>query len=316
MIFVNRLDGGRWNSEEGVGALASAVRGTPCWAGAIAPDAAECDALCDRFGLERLALDDALVPEHPPAFREFDHYVLMIVHAPESSERKATRKVALFLGADFVVSVVRAPLPLLAPLVERLRQHPDHYLRAPERIAQAHLAFMADVFEERVDELIDATEKLDGEAMEGARPDFLERLHKLRRRSSHFARVVRAQRDACQSIARGDVRFFSREILPFLRDAADHMLRVYDLLEAVRDNVLAARDSHLTAMNTQLNVAMRTLTAVATIILPLGLIASIFGMNFDGMPLLKNPAGFWILIGAMAALAAALWGWFKRRSWL
>jgi magnesium transporter len=316
MIRVNRLDGGRWSSADGIAALAGAKRETPCWVEAVAPDAAEYAALCDRFGFHKLALDEALEPEHPPTFREFEQHLFMIVHAPDSSERRATRKVALFLGANFVVTVVRAPLPLLAPLVERLRQHPDHYLCAPERVAQAHLAFMADVFEERVDELIDETEKLDGEAIEGARPDFLERLHRLRRRSSHFARVVRTQRDVCQSIARGDARFFSREILPFLRDVADHVLRIYDLLEAVRDNVLAARDSHLTAMNTQLNLAMRTLTAVATIILPLALVASIFGMNFERMPLLKEAWGFWALIGAMAATAAALWLWFRRRSWL
>jgi magnesium transporter len=282
----------------------------------VAPDDAERAALCAEFGLQRLSLEDALEQEHPPTFREFANHLFMIVHAPESSTQRATRKVALFLGEKFVVTLVRAPLPLLAPLAARLRQHDAHYLCAPERVAQAVLAFMTDVFEERVDELIDVAERLDEEALEGSRPEFLERLHKLRRRSAFFARVVRTQRDVCQSIARGDTRFFSRDILPFLRDVADHMLRIYDLLEAVRDNILAARDSYLTAMNTQLNLAMRTLTAVATIILPLGLVASVFGMNFERMPLLKNPAGFWILMGAMAASAAGLWAWFKKRSWL
>lgn len=316
MVRVTRLLDGRPSSAEGVAALARARGGPPCWVEAVAPDADERKSLCAEFGLKEFALDEALAQEHPPTVQEFDGHLFMIVHAPDSSERRTTRKVALFLGENFVVTVVREPLPLLTPLVERLRQHADHYLAAPEQIATAHLAFMADVFEERIDELIDATEKLDTEAMEGAKPDFLERLHRFRRRASHFARVVRAQRDVCQSIARGDARFLSRDVLPLLRNAADHMLRVYDLLEAVRDNVLAARDSHLTAMNTQLNVAMRTLTAVATIILPLGLIASIFGMNFDSMPLLKAPGGFWILSAGMVAIAAALWMWFKRRRWL
>jgi magnesium transporter len=316
MVRVNRLVDGRWSAAEGVAALAGARRGTACWVEAVAPDAAECAALCAEFGLHQLSLDDALEQEHPPTFREFPDHLFMIVHAPESSERRTTRKVALFLGENFVVTVLRAPLPLLAPLIDRMKQHDDHYLCAPERIAQAVLAFMTDVFEERVDELIDAAERLDEEALESARPEFLERLHKLHRRTAYFARIVRTQRDVCQSIARGDTRFFSREISPFLRDVADHMLRIYDLLEAVRDNILAARDSYLTALNTQLNVAMRTLTAVATIILPLGLVASVFGMNFDGMPLLHARFGFWILMAAMAVTAVALWGWFKRRRWL
>jgi magnesium transporter len=94
------------------------------------------------------------------------------------------------------------------------------------------------------------------------------------------------------------------------------MLRVYDLLEAVRDGILAARDSYLTAINNQLSLAMRTLTAVATILLPLGLVAGVFGMNFKRMPLLDWPAGFWIVVGSMVTTALGLFAWFKLRKWL
>jgi len=94
------------------------------------------------------------------------------------------------------------------------------------------------------------------------------------------------------------------------------MLRIYDLLESVRNGILAARDTYLTAVNNQLNLAMRTLTAVATILLPLGLVAGVFGMNFEHLPLLKDPRGFWIVVAGMAALAGVMAVFFKRRSWL
>ena len=318
MLRIHQLDGERWATSEGTAALAVAVeRGRrPIWVEAIAPDAAERTALVAALKLQEGSLVDALEPQHPPVFRDFEQHLFLIVHAPESSQQQATRKVALFIGDRFVVSVVRTELKLLDPVQEQMRRHPRYYLERPERVAHALLHHMADVFEERVDELIDVAQLLEEEALEKQGGDLLQRLHALRRRAAGFTRTVRAQRDVCQALARGGNSFLSRSVEPYLRDVADHMLRIYDLLEAVRDGILAARDSHLTAVNNQLNLTMRTLTAVATILLPLGLIASLFGMNFDAMPLLHRPGGFWIVAGGMTALAVGLFAWFRSRRWL
>jgi magnesium transporter len=316
MIRIHRCDGTRWQESEGAAALASVEGGGPAWVEVVAPDAAELAALHRELNLHELALKDALAPGHPPVFHEFDSYLFAIVHAPESSDTRTTKKAAFFLGERFVVTVLRAPLPLLQPLIERMRRHPDHYLAAPERIAHAILAHMTDVFEQRVDELIDRTDKIEDEVLEKTPDGLLKRLHGLRRRTAHFARVVRTQRDVCQAIARGDTGYFSRDVAPGLRDVADHMLRIYDLLEAVRDGILAARDSYLTAVSNQLNVTMKTLTAVATILLPLGLVAGIFGMNVDPIPLGHVRYGFWIVVAGMLAAALGLAWWFRRRRWL
>jgi len=319
VVRVHRIVGKAWHTEEGSAALSAAIAGAPTWPAwieAVAPDAAECAALVRAFGLRERSLEDALEPQHPPLFREFDDHLVLIVHAPETGERRETRKVALFLGRRWLVTIVRAPLPLLDPLHEQLRRHPDYYLAAPELVAHAILDHMAQVFEERVDEMIDRAESLSDRSLEHPEADVLPRLHHLRRRAAAFTRVVRAQRDVCQSLARGGSPFLSRGVEPYMRDVADHMLRVYDLLESVRDGILAARDSYLTAVNNQLNRTMRTLTAVATILLPLALVAGIFGMNFARMPLLENPSGFWIVVGAMAFCAVGLYGWLKSRRWL
>jgi magnesium transporter len=94
------------------------------------------------------------------------------------------------------------------------------------------------------------------------------------------------------------------------------MLRIYDLLEAVRDGIVAARDSHLTALSNRVNASMRTLTAVATILLPLSFVAGVFGMNFDVIPFSHSPYGFWFAMGVMGVLALILYVLFRRRAWL
>jgi Mg2+ and Co2+ transporter CorA len=205
VLHVHQLVDGKWRTGEGIAAVAAAaaaVDGPPPWVEAIAPDAAECEALTHAFGLRERSLEDALEPRHPPHLREFADHLFVIVHAPETSDRKETRKIALFLGARWLVTVVRAPLHLLEPLQQQLRRHPDYFLAAPELVAHAIIDHMAQVFEERVDEMIDRAEGLSDSALENPAADLLPKLHHLRRRASAFTRIVRTQRDVCQSLGR------------------------------------------------------------------------------------------------------------------
>jgi len=324
MIRVHRLRDGEWNVAEGAEALRDAAAASdggerahaPFFIEVVKPDAGEVELLVDGLDLPRESVRDALEPSHPPILRELDSHLLAIVHAPEKGEELHTRKIALFLGRGWLVTVVRLELPLLEPLRETMRRNPGWYLRAPERIAHAILRHMCDVFEERVDEMIDCAEELEEAAIARTAADPLSTLQQLRRRTAALARVVRAQRDVCQGLARGGNPFIPRAAEPYLRDVADHMLRIYDLLEAVRDGILAARDAHLTAMNTELNLTLRTLTAVATLLLPLSLIAGLFGMNFKSMPLIEQPWGLAALGGVMAVIAFGTWRWLRGRGWL
>ena len=324
MIRVHRLQDGQWRTQEGGDALRDAAAAAdggdparaPFWIEAIAPDADEKTLLVDGLDLPRDSVRDALEPSHPPILRELDSHLMTIVHAPEAGDETHTRKVALFLGRGWLVTVVRLELPLLDPLRETMRRNPGWYLHKPERIAHSILRHMCDVFEERVDEMIDCAEELEEQAVMRKSSDTLTTLQQLRRRTAQLTRVVRAQRDVCQGLARGGNPFIPRAEEPYLRDVADHMLRIYDLLEAVRDGIFAARDAHLTAMNTELNVTLRTLTAVATLLLPLSLIAGIFGMNFRSMPLIEQPWGLAALAGVMAVVFAGTWKWLRGRGWL
>jgi magnesium transporter len=319
MLAVHRHDGAAWRTTSGLEAARAAavdLAGHPAWFEAVAPDAAEQAFLVDQLRLPKDSLDDSLRPHHPPLLRELDTHLMAIVHAPEPGLEVHTRKISLFLGRGWLVSVVRRELALLDPLRPALERNPDYYLGRPERIVHAILHHLCDVFEERVDEMIDCAEELEERSLERAAADTLEKLQQLRRRTAALARIVRAQRDVMQALARGGIPLIPRGEEPYLRDVADHMLRIYDLLEAVRDGILAARDAHLTAMNTELNVTLRTLTAVATLLLPLSLIAGVFGMNFAAMPLIDRPWGVWALLGGMALVGGMTWGWLRRRRWL
>jgi magnesium transporter len=96
----------------------------------------------------------------------------------------------------------------------------------------------------------------------------------------------------------------------------DHLVRISDLAENYRDLVSGLFDIHFAVVANKANDVMKTLAVVSAIILPLSLIAGIYGMNFEYMPELKSPAGYFMTLGVMAVITLLLLLYFWRRGWI
>jgi magnesium transporter len=117
-------------------------------------------------------------------------------------------------------------------------------------------------------------------------------------------------------LAHGEFPQIPPEILPFYRDVHDHLQRVSDLSEGYRDLINSLFDIHFSVIATWTNDVMKTLAVVSAIILPLSLIAGIYGMNFENMPELHSPHGYYLTITAMAIITLALVLYFWRKGWI
>ncbi len=100
------------------------------------------------------------------------------------------------------------------------------------------------------------------------------------------------------------------------RDVLEHVERVLTHVRRLESSAESAVQMHFSALGHRTNSIMRTLTVLTAIFLPLNLITGIFGMNFDAMPLIKNPAGFWEAAGLMLCVAFGLWLLFRRKRYL
>jgi magnesium transporter len=127
--------------------------------------------------------------------------------------------------------------------------------------------------------------------------------------------VTRSQRDVCASLSRSSHPAITRESLPYLRDVYDHVLRLYEMLESAREGLAMTRDAYLSVVNNRLSEIMRTLTIITTILMPLTVLAGIYGMNFEHLPLHDSPWGFPLMLGAMAVVAGLMAMWFRARRW-
>ena len=99
-------------------------------------------------------------------------------------------------------------------------------------------------------------------------------------------------------------------------DLQEHMRRIYNHSTVVQHDIEALVQRYFSASAQRTNDTLQFLTIVSAIFLPMNLLAGLFGMNFDYMPLLKAPYGPWLVAGIMLTLVAGLLVWFRRRHWI
>jgi magnesium transporter len=177
----------------------------------------------------------------------------------------------------------------------------DGYLNVVERL------------EDRADDLEDRVFGRGRVGEDGS--DVQTKILRLRRDVVRLRRFAMPLRQAIDMLHE-EVWFLNRELVPYYRDVAEHLLRSVELADNVRESLTTILEVRTAQAANQLNEVMKKLTAWAGIILVPTLIAGIYGMNFEGMPELRWSVGYPLALGMMLAASTALYLVFKRNDWL
>jgi magnesium transporter len=141
----------------------------------------------------------------------------------------------------------------------------------------------------------------------------MNRLLSLKRSLMHVRRAVTPQREILNQLARHDFPFVRPESLVYFRDVYDHLIRMAEEIDTLRETLSSVLEIHLASTSNQLNATMKRLTAYGTIFVVITAIAGIYGMNFKFMPELEWRYGYFVALGAMAAISLGLFVYFKKR---
>ena len=288
-----------------------------------APDTEVVGILQTGFGFHPLTITDC-INEHyqAPKVDIFDDYLFVVTHAvqppaPGEEDRVATAEFNLFLGANYVVTVSSgAAVKAVRELWERLAVDDRHIEKGAD-----YLAYM--ILDQQVQAYLPVLETMDEEAdlvMDDAlvRPSsqLLKRIQGLKHGILHLRRIIAPQREVMNRLSRDDLPQITEAHRIYFRDLYDHVVRVQDLSESLREMVTDALDTYLTTVANRTNDIMKALALVSTIFLPLTFIAGVYGMNFDHMPELRWPWGYYLVWGIFAAIVIGMLLLFRRRRWL
>jgi magnesium transporter len=170
---------------------------------------------------------------------------------------------------------------------------------------------------EQIDRSID---ELEDQVFSKPAPETLERLFALKRTLLAMRRIISPQREVLNKLARDDYRMIDPRDRIFFRDIYDHLVRLHDLNESMRDLVGGALDSYLSVINNRMNEVMKTLTVITTLFMPISFVAGFFGMNFfepvANMIQWTTQPAFMVMFLVIVLLPASMFFWMRRRMWV
>lgn len=270
--------------------------------------------VCLRFGIPERYVADALAEGSLPMLEERRDLVYLVLNSLQTAAdgRLGPSEVDIFLGPGFIVSVHAGEFSSTATAMARIDQEMGLAVPSPAGLL-AQLAMLGSrrypILIEQLEDQLDSLEEL---AMR-ADPRALNEVYVLRRDVIVLRRVLAPQRQIYDELATIGHPLIDAEARDEFERVADYQAQILETLEAARSLLGSVLETHRGAVADQTNEIVRILTVFSAILLPLSLIAGIFGMNFTDIPLAEHPLGFWITVGAMALFAAALWVYFGRR---
>jgi magnesium transporter len=275
----------------------------------------------EHFDFHPLDYEDVFSRNQRPKVDEYDDYLFVVLHFPAYDKvvgRLNAAELDVFVGPDFVITLPNEPIPALEYLFERCR--------AREELRESLFAKGAGyLLYKIVDDCVDASfpmlrkmgnklERLEGDIFEGRSAEIVRDLSNVKQEIINFRKIVRPQRSALRDLERTR-RYLPEDLEIYFDDVLDASERVWDMLENFKEVVEALEDTNESVLSHRLNDALRVLTAFSVVMLPLTLIASIFGMN-TRVPGEQDIVGFWAVIAAMVVILVALVAVFRRRGWL
>jgi magnesium transporter len=171
-----------------------------------------------------------------------------------------------------------------------------------------------------VEKIDDAIDQLEDQVFGRPSPRTLEKLFALKRVLLAMRRIIIPQREVMNKLARDEYKVIDPKDRVFFRDIYDHLVRLHDLNESLRDLVSGAVDTYLSVINNRMNEIMKTLTVITVLFMPLTFLTGYFGMNFfEPLGNLRawttNPV-FYLTLATIILMPIGMYVWFRRRTWL
>jgi magnesium transporter len=299
------------------------------WIGIVDPGVPELSDLQDRFGLNELAVEDAQSFHLRPKIELYeDADVLFAVvrsaQYDDERERVTFGEVSIFMAPQFVITVRQGEMAELHPARLHLERRPDLLRLGSSAVLWAILDKIVDDYAPVVAGLEQDVDEVE-EIVFGGSAAATERIYRLRGQANDFYRAIHPLLAPLESLQRGIYPQIDRRLKPFFRDINDHLKLVNEEMLGQRDalaSVLHANMAVISLKQTELGVrqndAMKTLTVIATIFLPLSFITGFFGMNFGWMT--GQIDSIWDFVGlgggTLLGSCVILWAYFRRTGML
>jgi magnesium transporter len=297
------------------------------------------------FPVHPLTIDDTTKlrrdPEqgpHLPKVEEFPNYLFVIVNPlPAENCDAATSTTTTLPGAkkrpfrfsrvkrpqlsailDHTVLVTHhyTPMPCIRDGLAKLSRHSDYLRRGPDYMFHLILDGIVDEYAPVVERFAGQLDRLESQMFRRPVPEILAKLLKIKRQVSYLRKTLILEREVLARLIRGEFDLVDAREIVYYRNVYDHLVRYTELVESAREMVSDLMQTHLSAVSTRLNEVMKVLTMISTVVLPMTLIAGIYGMNFENLPEKEWRFGYPFALGLMLIMGMISFTLFRWKKWI
>lgn len=276
--------------------------------------------LANTFNFHPLAIEDCLSDGYQaPKVDDFEKYLFLIVHSLTSTtnlEELETSELDLFLGPNYVVTSSLAETSnAINGIFSRLDRDNRFIFHGADFLCHHILDAVVDDYMPILDQMDEEIDWLEDRILETPHSSTLEKILTLKHSTLTLRRIIIPMREVMNILSRDEFPQIQPNRRIYFRDIYDHLVRIQDLVESVRDVASGTLDIYLSATSNRMNEVMKALTIVSTIFLPLTFVAGVYGMNFKYFPEINWQYGYlyvWILF---ILLAGGMITFFKHKGW-
>jgi magnesium transporter len=287
------------------------------WIALKDPEPSELDVLQEEFGLHELAVEDARHGHQRPKIEEYGHSIFVVMHTIEIEEGELhTGEVAVFVGRNYILSVRRDARRGFADVRRRCEEEPDLLRYGPAYVLYTLMDTIVDRYFPVVDALALEIEGIEERIFAGQTTRAnVEALYGLKRKLMTLEHAGGPLLEVSGKLHGGRVPPTCLNLQEYFRDVYDHLARLTQSIDNLRDMVSTAMSVNLSLITIQENEVVKRLAAYASLVAVPTLIAGIYGMNFDYMPELRMTYGYPLALASMAAVDLYLIYKFKKANW-
>jgi len=277
--------------------------------------------LAQEFSFHPLSIEDCLKGHQRSKIEEYPGYYFIVAYEAAlfgEHNNLQLRELNIFLGANFIVTVHSHSIDAIT-LVSRL--WPEWLSRGDAGVGTGTIAYLlldstVDHYMVILDQLSDSIDDLEDKMFTDFQPALIEEIFRVKKQLLYLRRFISPLRDVLNVMLRREQPLFSSETYVYFQDVFDHAIRVADSIDSLRDILSSIMDVYLSISGNRMNIVMKRLTSISTILMSVTLVAGIYGMNFDFMPELKWRYGYTYALSSMIIIGISLYLYLRKIKWL
>jgi magnesium transporter len=276
----------------------------------------------EHFEFHPLDYEDIRSRNQRPKIDVYEDYLFIVLHFPVFDKqvgRLNTGELDVFVGPDYLITMPNVPLQPVEYLFERCRSNEQ---MREELFSKGSGYLLYKVVDSSFDycfpmlrKIGNKLDRIEGEIFEGRAEEVVRDISNVKQEIINFRKIIRPQRPVLRDLERTKQRYMADDMEIYFDDIIDASERIWDMLENYKEVVEALESTNESVISHRLNDSLRVLTAFSVILLPLTLIASIWGMNV-GLPGKGSIHAFWIIVGVMVIVLVSSLSYFRHRRWL